>query len=276
MSQADAQHSEDLPGLSFQSLDAVPPLRSAVNVPPVVTAARCDLIEGLAVETPSPIVGYAADRFDILERAGHLNAVLEAVTKYALVIVRDTVDYSPIVILDETAGLIDTSAEIVGALLNAQMVDHSTPDQIYQWAREGRLPPQVRQDIDRRIEAEFAHEFNTALNEGRSPAQHMRSLLVGRMGYQTVEHRAAAAEQRRQEQARQRVAVRQHEQAEEDWARKVARGIAASPGMSYEEALRDRLPFRADRQRYREIQARLRERSWPGSGYGVRTGASSY
>jgi hypothetical protein len=118
MSQADSQHSQDLPGLSFQSLNAVRP-RRALNVLPVVTAAHRDLIEGLAVETPSPIVGYAADRFDILERAGHLKAVLEAVTKYAQAIVKDTVEYSPIVILDETAGLEDTAVEIVGALLNA-------------------------------------------------------------------------------------------------------------------------------------------------------------
>jgi hypothetical protein len=119
MSQADSQHSEDLPRLSFQSLNAVPPHRRADNVLPLVTAAHHDLIEALAVEAPSPIVGYVADRFDILERAGHLKAVLEAVTKYAKAIVKDTVDYSPIVILDETAGLIDTSTEIVGALLNA-------------------------------------------------------------------------------------------------------------------------------------------------------------
>jgi hypothetical protein len=119
MSQADSQHSQDLPRLSFQSLNAAPPRCRAVAGLPAVIAAHRDLIEGLALETASPIVGYAADRFDILERAGHLKAVLAAVTKYAKAIVKDTIDYSPIPILDETAGLIDTSAEIVGALLNA-------------------------------------------------------------------------------------------------------------------------------------------------------------
>jgi hypothetical protein len=108
MSQADSIDTVDtaIPSrLSFQSLKAVPPRRRAVNVLPVITTAHRDLIEALAVETPSPIVGYTADRFDILERAGHLKAVLEAVAKYAKSIVEDTADYSPIVILDETAGL---------------------------------------------------------------------------------------------------------------------------------------------------------------------------
>jgi hypothetical protein len=41
------------------------------------------------------------------------------VTSYAQAIVKDTADYSPIVILDETAGLEDRAVEIVGALLNA-------------------------------------------------------------------------------------------------------------------------------------------------------------
>jgi hypothetical protein len=119
MSQADSQHSQDLPRLSFQSLNAVPPRRRADNVLPIVTAAHHDLIEALAVETPSPIMGYAADRFDILERAGHLKAVLAAVAKYAKAIVKDTVDYSPIVIRDETSGLEDVAVEIVGAFVNA-------------------------------------------------------------------------------------------------------------------------------------------------------------
>jgi hypothetical protein len=72
----------------------------------------------LATEVPSPIIGCAADRFDILARAGHLKAVLNAVTAYTKAIVKDTADYSPILVLDETAGQADTALEIVGALLN--------------------------------------------------------------------------------------------------------------------------------------------------------------
>jgi hypothetical protein len=119
MPQADSHNTQDLPRLSFQSPNAVPPRRRAVAVLPAVAAAHRDLVEALSVEVPHAIVGYAADRFDILDRAEHLKAVLAAVTSYAKAIVKDTVDYSQIVILDQTAGLVDTSAEIVGALLDA-------------------------------------------------------------------------------------------------------------------------------------------------------------
>jgi hypothetical protein len=103
--------------LSFQSAGAT--RRVAVAVLPAVVDAHRDLIEALAVEVPHAVVGYADDRFDILERAEHLKAVLAAVTSYAKAIVKDTAHFSEIVILDETAGLVDTSAEIVGPLLNA-------------------------------------------------------------------------------------------------------------------------------------------------------------
>jgi hypothetical protein len=103
--------------LSFQSAGAI--RRRAVAGLPAVVDAHHALIEALAVEVPHAIIGYAADRFDILERAEHLKAVLAAVTSYAKAIVKDTIEYSPIVILDETPGLVDTSAEIVGAFLNA-------------------------------------------------------------------------------------------------------------------------------------------------------------
>jgi hypothetical protein len=97
----------------------IPARRRVVTPLPAVTQAHHELIEVLAVDAPSPIIGYAADRFDILERAGHLKAVLDAVAKYAKVIVKDTAHFSPINILDETAGLADSTLEIVGALLNA-------------------------------------------------------------------------------------------------------------------------------------------------------------
>jgi hypothetical protein len=106
--------------LSFQSINAaVPTPRRPVTVSPAVVAAHRDLIEALAVEVPHGIVGCAADRFDILERAEHLKAVLAAVAGYAQAIVKDTADYSPVNILDETAGLEDTAVGIVGALLEA-------------------------------------------------------------------------------------------------------------------------------------------------------------
>jgi hypothetical protein len=51
----------------------------------------------------------------------------------------------------------------------------------------------------------------------------------------------------------------------------VARRIAASPGVSYYDSLKEVLPRREDRQRYQEIRARRRERTWPGTGYGQRS-----
>jgi hypothetical protein len=123
MSQADSQHSEDLPRLSFQSLNAVPrvPPRLPRHITqlPAVQVAFTSLITELAQHTPHAIVGNAADRFDILERAEHLKAVLAAVHAYVQAVVKDTAYFSVVNIRDETAGLVDTSAEIVSALLNA-------------------------------------------------------------------------------------------------------------------------------------------------------------
>jgi hypothetical protein len=73
----------------------------------------------LAAETPHQIVGYAADRFDILERADHLKTILTAVAAYAKAIVADTAHMAPTNIHDETGYLIDATSEVIGALNNA-------------------------------------------------------------------------------------------------------------------------------------------------------------
>jgi hypothetical protein len=73
----------------------------------------------LAAETPHAIVGYAADRFDVLERADHLKTVLTAVTTYAKAIVADTAYFAPTNVADETGYLTDAASEVVGALNNA-------------------------------------------------------------------------------------------------------------------------------------------------------------
>jgi hypothetical protein len=94
-------------------------------VPPV-QAAHIALISALASLKPHRIVGHHADRFDILERAEHLEKVLAAVTIYAKAIVADTAELAPIgYVADETGFLADAASEIVGALKNAvdQMID---------------------------------------------------------------------------------------------------------------------------------------------------------
>jgi len=74
----------------------------------------------LAAETPHAIIGYAADRFDILERADHLKTILTAVTTYAKAIVADTGYLAPCgYVADETGYLTDATSEVVGALHNA-------------------------------------------------------------------------------------------------------------------------------------------------------------
>jgi hypothetical protein len=74
----------------------------------------------LAAETPHVIIGHAADRFDVLERADHLKTVLTAVTTYAKAIVADTAHMAPTNIDDETGYLSDAASEINGAFMNAR------------------------------------------------------------------------------------------------------------------------------------------------------------
>jgi hypothetical protein len=75
--------------LLFQSLTAISPRRRNVTVLPAVVAAHRALVESLAIEAPSPIIGYAGDRFDLLERAGHIKSVLDAVGVYIRAVVKD-------------------------------------------------------------------------------------------------------------------------------------------------------------------------------------------
>ncbi len=103
--------------VSFASAGAVRARHAAVL--PAVQLAHHGLIAALAQQTPHHIVGYAADRFDVLERADHLKAVLAAVTAYAKAIVADTAYYSSVNVHDETGCLVDAASEVVGALNDA-------------------------------------------------------------------------------------------------------------------------------------------------------------
>jgi hypothetical protein len=91
----------------------------SVCITPAVQQAHRDLMASLAQLTPNVIVGFEADRFDVLERADHLKAILAAVYNYVKVIVQDTKDYTSVVIHDETAGLVDAASDINGAFMNA-------------------------------------------------------------------------------------------------------------------------------------------------------------
>jgi hypothetical protein len=103
--------------IHFASAGAVRRRHTAVL--PDCQLAHQALMAALGAETPHNIVGYAADRFDVLERADHLKAVLAAVTTYAKAIIADTAYYSPVNVHDETGYLVDATSEIVGALNDA-------------------------------------------------------------------------------------------------------------------------------------------------------------
>ena len=106
--------------LAFTSAGAVR-TRPAPLAVPAVQAAHITLVAALASLKPHRILGtYAADRFDILERAEHLEKVLAAVSTYTKAIVTDTKEMAPIgYIADETGYLVDAASEITGALKNA-------------------------------------------------------------------------------------------------------------------------------------------------------------
>jgi hypothetical protein len=118
MSKADSPNTTTLPRIAFSSAGAVRGRHAAVL--PAVQLAHHGLIAALAQQIPHHIVGYAADRFDVLERADHLKAVLAAVSIYAKAIVADTKEMAPIgYVADETGYLVDAASEIVGALNSA-------------------------------------------------------------------------------------------------------------------------------------------------------------
>src|SRR5947209_19678019 len=97
-----------------------PGTRPAATFPPV-QAAHIAMISPLASLKPHRIIGtYAADRFDILERAEHLEKVLAAVAAYTKAIVADTAHMAPCgYVHDETGYLVDAASEIVGAFYSA-------------------------------------------------------------------------------------------------------------------------------------------------------------
>jgi hypothetical protein len=115
-------------GISLLQVGGPSPRRTRTPLAvPAVQAAHITLVAALASLKPHRIIGsYAADRFDILERAEHLEKVLAAVTVYTKAIVADTAYLAPIgYVADETGFLKDAASDIVGALKNAvdKMID---------------------------------------------------------------------------------------------------------------------------------------------------------
>jgi hypothetical protein len=106
---------------------------------PAVQAAHTTLIGALANLKPNRIVSsVAADRFDIMQRADHLDAILSAVTTYVKAVVADTAYLAPIgYVADETGYLVDAASEITGALNSAvdRMIDDADEANPGAWLR---------------------------------------------------------------------------------------------------------------------------------------------
>jgi len=123
--------------MSFASAGAVRRARHAAALPGC-QLAHAALMAALAAETPHPIIGHAADRFDIMERAEHLKTVLAAVTTYAKAIVAETADMAPAgYVHDETGYLVDAASEVTGALNSAvdKMLDDADEANPGAWLR---------------------------------------------------------------------------------------------------------------------------------------------
>jgi hypothetical protein len=118
MERADSPNTTIPSRISFASAGAVRRSRHTAVLPAVQLAHQA-LMTAIGAETPHAIIGYAADRFDVLERADHLKTVLAAVHVYAKAIVADTAHFAPTNIADETGYLVDAASEVVGALNNA-------------------------------------------------------------------------------------------------------------------------------------------------------------
>jgi len=99
------------------------PLRSRPGprpLPPTdLETAHTKMVTALANLRPHRIF-YDADRFDVMSRAKHLQAVLAAVSTYAKAVVTDTAYEINVNLFDETGFLDDAAAEVVGAMMNAQ------------------------------------------------------------------------------------------------------------------------------------------------------------
>jgi hypothetical protein len=132
------------------------------------------------------------------------------------------------------------------AELMARRHPDATPEQVYAAVGQGRIP----QDLVQKVVGEERQLVRAAVARGQNPADAIESAMVGR-GFERASVRAERAEQHRQAQARRRAAERQAEQDEREWKRRVAMRVAAVPGVSFEDALRQVLPNRQDRMRYR-------------------------
>src|SRR5258706_3043467 len=78
-----------------------------------------NLLGNRAAIDPPHLIGLKANAGDIETRAGHIDAVLGAVTSYVKAVVGDTRYHAACTIHDETGFLANAASDIVGTLRNA-------------------------------------------------------------------------------------------------------------------------------------------------------------
>lgn len=96
--------------------------------PGALSAAHRALTAAVAANPAPVVLGPAADRFDLMARRDHVDAVLQAALAYARTIVADTADVVAIGDLaDETDGIEDAIADVRTAFDDA--IDRLIDDQ---------------------------------------------------------------------------------------------------------------------------------------------------
>jgi hypothetical protein len=117
--------------IHFSSAGAVRRPRPADPARPTgIQLNYANLLDNLAEVGAPHLIGLRASGADIVERAEHLQKVLDAVTSYVKAVVGDTRYHAARTIEDETGFLVNAASDIVGALRNAgerQAADDTDP-----------------------------------------------------------------------------------------------------------------------------------------------------
>ena len=106
--------------IHYASAGAVRRPRPADPAQPIgIQLNYANLLDNLAEVDAPHLIGLRASGADIVERAEHLQKVLDAVTSYVKAVVGDTRYHAARTIEDETGFLVNAASDIVGALRQA-------------------------------------------------------------------------------------------------------------------------------------------------------------
>jgi hypothetical protein len=111
----------DFPSTPRLTYSTIGLIRAGLATPKLPTGIQLNfhnLLDDLREEGPAHLIVGITDQGDLEDRADHLKAVLDAVTRYVKAVVGDTAYNANTNIPDETGFLADAAADIVGALRN--------------------------------------------------------------------------------------------------------------------------------------------------------------